>query len=87
MKKILEKIGNLDSGWILGIAAIIGFSIMAFAPNTFSTPELPITQNKSIEKIGSLNYAVDVYKVTTDGLDFLVIVNGNKGGVAVTRIK
>ena len=72
-------------GLLLFIAIL--WSAIAFMPDNTPAPE-PVIMPPSIEKIGGgMGYEVNAYRVNVEGLDFLVVVNANKGGVAITRIK
>jgi len=87
MKEILKKYENAIFGWI--IVGVFIFSAFALRPdNSTPTPAVPVDEASSITQIrGNMGFEINAFKVHTEGLDFLVIVNANKGGVTVTRIK
>lgn len=71
---------------LIAVCAIITIALKP--DNSTPTPSVPIEENSSITRMpGNMGYEVNAYKIHTDGLDFLVIVQANKGGVAITRIK
>lgn len=77
------------NGLFVGVISILLglfiFAALSFAPSP--APEPPTAPGSSIERIGTMGYDTKAYKITVDGLTFLVVNDGNKGGVAVTRIK
>jgi len=83
----MRKIGRyLAMVCVIGI--IIVAAIASRPDNSTPVPAVPVDEASSITRIpGSMGFDVNAYKVHTEGLDFLVIVNANKGGVTVTRIK
>jgi len=87
MKNFVNKHMNAIFGWI--IVAVIVFSAFALMPdNSTPSPAVPVDDSSTIIRIpGNMGWEINAYKVHTEGLDFLVIVNANKGGVTVTRIK
>ena len=87
MKEFVNKHMNAIFGWLF-VAVIVFFAIATKPDNSTPSPAVPVDNSSSITRIpGSMGFEVNAYKVHTEGLDFLVIVNANKGGVTVTRIK
>jgi len=85
-KQSLRNIGNaiLTVSFVL----LIVFAIATLVASKSPKPPTPVSiPGSSIEKVGTMSYDVNAYKVTVDDLTFLVITNDNKGGVAITRIK
>lgn len=87
MKEFYKKYENAIFGWIF--VGVFIFSAIALKPdNSTPSPAVPLDEGSSITQIrGNMGWEINAYKVHTEGLDFLVIVNANKGGVTVTRIK
>lgn len=70
------------------VISIILIGLISFKTDRSVPEPLPVpVEGQSIQRIGTMGYDVIVYKVTTDGMTFLVVVNGNKGGVAITPIQ
>lgn len=70
------------------VISIILISVISFKTDRSVPEPLPVSvEGQSIQRIGTMGYDVTAYKVTTDGMTFLVVVNGNKGGVAITPIQ
>lgn len=72
---------NFVSGLLAGLAlAIVAFILVSHKPAV--EPALPQSSNR----ITSVNQGTDVYRVSVDNIQYIVVVSDN-GGVAITKHK
>ena len=74
-------------GLLLGllISAAVFFVISCKSETTVTEPIAP--NPPSVKLVKQLNSGVDVYTLDVDNIQYIVVVNGRDGGVAITPHK